>query len=358
MFRQTKDNIFFITQKIIEQFNRKKKVCGIFFDIASAFDKVWHNGIIYKLIKIKIPSYIICWIKNFLENRVFRVKVNNSFSQAYEISAGVPQGAALSPILFSIFINDIPVLHNKNRDYSLLFADDLVFLNFFKKFGNAQAHINKYLRQLEEWLKLWRLLMAPQKCNFIIFSNNNVDESSKLNLQLFNTKLIANESPTFLGIRFDKQLTFKNQIKYLQTTCINRLNFLKIVSKRSYGLNLKTLNQLYISIVRSILEYSAILSPVISKTNFDKLNVIQKKSIKIIHRKLIYTSMNEMNFDIQDLHERFDALNIKYLTNAFINNNKLVREACCEYLELINHREQHQKTIRCSYKEHISKINI
>ena len=68
--------------------------------------------------------------------------------------------------------------------------------------------------------------------------------------------------------------------------------------------------------------------------------------------------MNEINFDIQDLQERFDALNIKYFTNAFINNNELVREACCEYLELINHREQHQKTILCSYKEHISKINI
>ena len=53
-FRQTKYNIFFITQKTIEQFNRRKKVCGIFFDIAAAFDKEWHDGIMYKLIKLKI----------------------------------------------------------------------------------------------------------------------------------------------------------------------------------------------------------------------------------------------------------------------------------------------------------------
>ena len=149
-FRQTKDIIFFITQKIIEQFNRKKKVSGIFFDIASAFDKVWHRGIIYKLIKLKTPSYIICWIKNFLENRIFKVKINNTFSQEYPINAGVPQGAALSPILFSIFINDTLILHKKNRDYSLLFADDFFFISCFKKFGNAESDINKYLWNLEK----------------------------------------------------------------------------------------------------------------------------------------------------------------------------------------------------------------
>ena len=98
--RQTKDNICFITQKILEQFNRGKKVCGIFFDIASAFDKAWHCGIIYKLIKLKAPSFIICWLKDFLVKRTFCVKINNSFSEFNNITAGVPQGAAYSPLLF------------------------------------------------------------------------------------------------------------------------------------------------------------------------------------------------------------------------------------------------------------------
>jgi hypothetical protein len=75
--RQTKDNICLITQKIIEQFNRGKKVCRIFFDIASAFDKVWHKGIIYKLIKLKTPSFIVSWLRDFLDNRFFYVKIKN-----------------------------------------------------------------------------------------------------------------------------------------------------------------------------------------------------------------------------------------------------------------------------------------
>jgi hypothetical protein len=67
-----------MSQKIKENFNRGKKACGIFFDIAAAFDKVWHKGLLFKLIKQKFPNYIICWLKNFLENRSFIVKVGLS----------------------------------------------------------------------------------------------------------------------------------------------------------------------------------------------------------------------------------------------------------------------------------------
>ena len=59
--RQTKDNLIHLIQKSIEQFNRRKKVCAIFFDIASAFDKVWHNGLIYKLSKLSLPDYLVAW---------------------------------------------------------------------------------------------------------------------------------------------------------------------------------------------------------------------------------------------------------------------------------------------------------
>jgi hypothetical protein len=74
------------------------------------------------------------------------------------------------------------------------------------------------------------------------------------------------------------------------------------------------------------MEYSAILSPTISTSNFEKLNIIQGKSIKIMQRKSIYSSMSEINTDIIDLTERFDELNTKYFTNSYINNNELVKK--------------------------------
>ena len=95
------------------------KNCVIFFDITKAFDKIWHNGLLYKLIKNKFDKYII--------KRSFKIKVNSSFSNNFNIGFGVPQGVVLSSILFSIFINDIIFVktqYRKTKTDSTLFADD------------------------------------------------------------------------------------------------------------------------------------------------------------------------------------------------------------------------------------------
>ena len=96
--RQTKDNIFHLTQKA-EAFNRSQKLCAIFFDLAAAFDKVWHNGLTYKLIKIKCPLYLVKFFIEFLKDRKFRVRVNDFVTIEFCITTGVPQGAVLYDII-------------------------------------------------------------------------------------------------------------------------------------------------------------------------------------------------------------------------------------------------------------------
>ena len=98
--RGTADNIVSITQKIQECLNRKTKVCGIFFDISQAFDKVWQAGLLFKLICLGVPKYLTRFIKFFLENRKFKVVVNKIASIIYSIFCGVPQGSVFGPLLF------------------------------------------------------------------------------------------------------------------------------------------------------------------------------------------------------------------------------------------------------------------
>jgi hypothetical protein len=153
-----------------------------------------------------------------------------------------------------------------------------------------------------------------------------------------------------LGIRFDKTLSFRNQISYLQESCLNRLNFLKVVSKRNYGLSLNTLNQLYISLIRSVLEYSAILFPIMSQSAFNKLNTIQNKAIKIINRKSIYSSSLLIKTSIENLEERFNNLNVRYFIKATQNDNEIIKELLNDYKQFSLNRIIKQDTILCKYK--------
>ena len=198
--------------------------------------------------------------------------------------------------------------------------------------------------------------MAPQKCNFIIFTQNR-KQIEKIDLHFFNSTITSTENTTFLGIRFDKRLTFNTQIKYLQDSCINRLNFLKVVSKRSFGLSVATLNQIYISLIRSIIEYSSIIYPIISTTNFKKLNIIQNKAIKIINRKPLYSSIANIDTTICNLYERFDLLNLKYFEKALDNNNELIQELWQDFKLLTANLKFKQQSILCKYKDSLLLAN-
>ena len=117
------------------------------------------------MIDCQVPSYLINWTSEFLKERSFTVTLNGERSESYPIHAGVPQGAALSPILFSLFINGIPVAQG-NESWSLLFADDLALLSKFKKTNEVQKPINATLEEIRKWLCKWRLKIAVSKSQY------------------------------------------------------------------------------------------------------------------------------------------------------------------------------------------------
>ena len=321
----------------------------MFFDIAGAFDKVYHNGLIYKLIQYKIPFYIINILINFLKNRKFTVGVGTATSSEFNITTGTPQGCPLSSILFSLFINDIPSNIKKNITGSVLFADDLAYFNIYKTYSPAvENHINKHLKSLESWLNKWRLKMAAHKCNYIVFEHYAAQQQ-EFCIKLYDKIIMEDQNPKFLGVRFDKHLNFTNQINYIKKVCIDRMNIIKILSNKTWQLTVKTLKSIYCTLVRSLMEYSAILQPVIKKTNFNMLQIIQNNCIRSILKieKISIKRLHEI-IEIEVLESRFFELGTRYVISTLETRNPLIMELINEYKSYAGGRNLKINTLLCN----------
>ena len=266
------------------------------------------------------------------------------------ITFGTAQGAVTSPTLFSIYINDIPLDDKKQDSYSLLFADDLIKMKIFPKLSDEiENQINYYLMKIEIWLNTWILLMAPEKCFYTIFSQNLKGgdkglkgvRKEKFNLYLYGTKLLCNNDPVFLGMRFDKYMSFNNQIAHIKKSCSDRLNIIKRLSHESWKINTKTLIQLYKSLIRSLIDYTFFIFSKISQANLNKLQAIQNNCLRIIYKKKTTFNINTLHelAELDILKVRAEEMKKKILNEAEKNNNPLIHDLLEEYPNYISSKK-------------------
>jgi hypothetical protein len=217
-----------------------------------------------------------------------------------------------------------------------------------KNGGNVGVEriINNRLKTLENWSKRWRLRFAPTKTKYLIFSRNKTGSKNEcFNLKIYGQPILKEEQndPKFLGIRFDKQLSFRNQVSYLKKTCDDRLNILKVLSNKWWGLEKNTLVILYKSLIRSILDYSLFMYPVISPKHQKSLQAVQNNALRIISGEYQLSSSElHRSFNIDRLDARSRELTSRYLLGCFSHNNELITELISNYSEFKNKSEYNQ----------------
>ena len=160
----------------------------------------------------------------------------------------------------------------------------------------------------------------------------------ELNLSIHSNKIEQepNNQIKFLGIRFDKYFSLKHQIKYIKDSTNERMNILKVLSHKSWGLNTEVLLGIYKTLVRSLLDYSLFLFGVLSDNMKSKLQTIQNLALRIIY-KTRYDYSSELlhsRAKLQRIEDRARFLNLRYINSAIINENELLREVWNDYEEI------------------------
>ena len=223
-------------------------VDAIYLDFSKAFDTVPHNRLMSKLESYGITGNTKQWIHSFLSGRTQTVMVNNNESSPAPVTSGIPQGSVLGPLLFVIYINDLP---DTVSSHIYLFADDTKLMRRILSENDAKALQND-LTLLEAWSRKWLLQFNPDKCHVLTIGRfENIRHTERYKLYGDELEHVFEEKD--LGVYIDAELRFDEHI----SSKVNKANAMVGLIRRSFSfLDGELFKNLYTCFVRPHLEYA------------------------------------------------------------------------------------------------------
>ena len=252
-----------------------KEIRVVFCDISKAFDRVWHAGLIKKLESIGIKNNLLLWFSDYLKHRRQRVVINGVSSSWEEINAGVPQGSILGPLLFLIYINDIV---NDIETNIRLFADDTSLYIIVENPQSSADFLNNDLEKIHNWSNAWLVDFNPNKTESLIISRKH-NPPFRPTLYMDNTPIREVESHKHLGLTFDSNGTWDAHIETIITKASKRIGLLR---KIKFKIDRFSLQKIYFSFIRPILEYADIIWDGCNQTMKARLERIHFEAARII----------------------------------------------------------------------------
>ena len=272
----TSHAIISLVEKINKAISSDKYMIGVFLDFRKAYDTVNHSILLKKLYKYGIRGHILNWFKSYLTERQQFVSVNNNYSSKKCITCGIPQGSVLGPLLFLIYINDLP--NASKKLFSILFADDTSVFMEHTNLDHLSDMLNIELNKLSIWLASNKLTLNIDKSHFVIFHRARLKQNN-VNISLCDIALNRVTFTKFLGVIIDDKLSFSRHVSYIKNKISKGMGI--IIKARKY-LNKKSLLDLYHAFVYPYLTYCIEVWGNMSNVHLDALVKIQKKIVRII----------------------------------------------------------------------------
>lgn len=281
--RSTATNLLEFVDFSLASMDRGNFVETLYTDFSKAFDRVDISMLMFKLKKLGFESGLLRWIESYLTNRTQTVRFKGHLSVPVKVTSGVPQGSHLGPLLFILFVNDVTLVLNRLK--VLIYADDMKLYMEIKH----KSDIQQFQQEVDIfyiWCKKSLLDLNVKKCNIISYTRKRNPEHASCTLahQVVERCYQIRD----LGVIMDSKLTFIDHYN----TIINRANsMLSFIKRFSYHfVDPYTIKTLFVTYVRSILEYCSVVWSPYQDVHSNRIESVQKQFLLYALRKLGWNS--------------------------------------------------------------------
>ena len=354
--RSTEQALAEITENLKNAIDNNVFTCGVFLDFAKAFDTVDHKILLTKLQAYGIRGIPLEWFTSYLYHRKQYVSLNGLESTKQTVVCGVPQGSSLGPLLFLIYINDIP--NSSDKLNFRLFADDTNVFASSASAVNLECIVNDELTKVKKWCDINKLSLNIKKTHYMIIKSRQKKSPHNFNIKITNNNGTFNQLERkahvkYLGVLIDESISWKHHVAYI---CSRIARNTGIFYKLRHYMSLSQLKQLYYNLIFPLISYAILAWGSAYQSQINKVQVKQNTVIRVMFFAVTHGKNTESALPLMNLLNILSVKSVHQLQTlkfAFCWHKKELPKIFQDYFQYAD--QVHNYNTRYSIKKNFYK---
>ena len=275
--KSTSDILLLAVDHIVNSLDCGKVVCAAFLDLRKAYDSLDHCTLLQRIEELGVAKSVLKWFQNYLTGRAHRVKLGEQFSSWRQMKGGVPQGSALGPLLFLIYMNALPlqIINGLLAQY----ADDTTLICSGSSVSDTAAVMCSQLQLVNKWIVDSKMQLNMQKSSVMWFRGSSRKKVVFPDIVVNDIVLRQVDKQKYLGVMFDTRLSWTHQVS---NVCKKMAYYLHLLNLHKHCLSPHLLKLLVESLVFSHLSYAlSVWGPSLNQQLLQRLERSQNRAVRL-----------------------------------------------------------------------------